>query len=244
MCMNKKNSIVTVSYNAVATIESTILSVINQTYSNVEYIIIDGGSTDGTVDIIKKYQDKISYWISEPDQGIYDAMNKGLKIASGEWINFMNSGDSFVHTEVLENLQLEQYDRRIVALYGDTIYVRPRGEELLKSRLPNFLLRNMPTSHQSFFVRTENAKMIGFDVKYKYDADYNMMYQLLGKYGMQSIKYLPQTIARYDVCIGLTISHRNAVFREVLRIRKFDLWWIWDFMKYIILMLCPYFVKK
>ena len=104
MCMNKKNSIVTVSYNAVATIESTILSVINQTYSNVEYIIIDGGSTDGTVDIIKKYQDKISYWISEPDQGIYDAMNKGLKIASGEWINFMNSGDSFVHTEVLENL--------------------------------------------------------------------------------------------------------------------------------------------
>ena len=89
----------------------------------------------------------------------------------------------------------------------------------------------MPTSHQSFFVRTENAKMIGFGVKYKYD-------------GMQSIKYLPQTIARYDVCIGLTISHRNAVFREVLRIRKFDLWWIWDFMKYIILMLCPYFVKK
>ena len=156
----------------------------------------------------------------------------------------MNSGDSFVHTKVLENLQLEQYDRRIVALYGDTIYVRPRGEELLKSRLPNFLLRNMPTSHQSFFVRTENAKMIGFDVKYKYDADYNMMYQLLGKYGMQSIKYLPQTIARYDVCIGLTISHRNAVFREVLRIRKFDLWWIWDFMKYIILMLCPYLVKK
>ena len=78
MCMNKKISIVTVSYNVVATIESTILSVINQTYPNVEYIIIDGGSTDGTVDVIKKYQDKIFYWISEPDQGIYDAMNRRM----------------------------------------------------------------------------------------------------------------------------------------------------------------------
>ena len=77
-------SVVTVSYNAVATIEQTLLSVINQTYPNIEYIIIDGGSTDGTVDIIKKYADEIVYWISEPDKGIYDAMNKGIKKANGE----------------------------------------------------------------------------------------------------------------------------------------------------------------
>ena len=95
-------SVVTVSYNAVLTIEQTILSVINQTYPNVEYIIIDGGSTDGTVDIIKKYADKIAYWVSEPDKGIYDAMNKGIRTAKGEWINFMNAGDLFYSKDTLE----------------------------------------------------------------------------------------------------------------------------------------------
>ena len=77
-------SVITVSYNAVLTIEQTILSVINQTYLNIEYIIIDGGSTDGTVNVIKKYADKIAYWVSEPDKGIYDAMNKGIAYSHGE----------------------------------------------------------------------------------------------------------------------------------------------------------------
>ena len=86
-----KISIVTISYNAITEIEKTILSVINQTYTNIEYIIIDGGSTDGTVNIIKQYVDKISIWKSEPDHGVYDAMNKGIKLASGEWILFMNN---------------------------------------------------------------------------------------------------------------------------------------------------------
>ena len=86
-------SVITVSYNAVSTIEDTILSVINQTYPNIEYIIIDGGSADGTVDIIEKYVDRISYWVSEPDKGIYDAMNKGLKVANGDWAIFMGSDD-------------------------------------------------------------------------------------------------------------------------------------------------------
>jgi glycosyltransferase involved in cell wall biosynthesis len=91
-----------VSYNAVLTIEQTILSVINQTYPHIEYIIIDGGSTDGTVDIIKKYANRIAYWVSEPDKGIYDAMNKGIRTAKGEWINFMNAGDLFYSKDTLE----------------------------------------------------------------------------------------------------------------------------------------------
>ena len=99
-----KISVVTVCYNAADTIERTMLSVLNQTYHDIEYIIIDGGSTDGTVDIIRKYADKIAYWASEPDKGIYDAMNKGIKVATGEWINFMNAGDIFCDKNVLTNI--------------------------------------------------------------------------------------------------------------------------------------------
>ena len=88
-----KVSVVTVCLNAVNEIERTMLSVLDQTYTNIEYIVIDGGSTDGTVDIIRKYQDRIAHFISEPDKGLYDAMNKGIDLATGEWINFMNAGD-------------------------------------------------------------------------------------------------------------------------------------------------------
>ena len=97
-------SIITVVRNDVVHIEQTMLSVLGQTYGNVEYIVIDGGSTDGTVDIIKKYADKLAYWVSEPDGGIYPAMNKGLQHATGEWVNFMNSGDSFADENVLEEV--------------------------------------------------------------------------------------------------------------------------------------------
>lgn len=93
---NPKVSVVTICYNSVQFIEKTIQSVLSQTYPNIEYIVIDGGSTDGTKEIIEKYSSRISYWCSEKDRGIYDAMNKGIRKATGEWINFMNSGDCFV----------------------------------------------------------------------------------------------------------------------------------------------------
>ena len=99
-----KFSIITVTYNSVNSIEKSIRSVLAQSYPDREYIIIDGGSKDGTVDIIRHYSDRINYWVSEPDKGIYDAMNKGIKIATGDYLIFMNADDVFADTEVLQKV--------------------------------------------------------------------------------------------------------------------------------------------
>ena len=99
-----KYSIITINFNNREGLERTIKSVITQTCQDFEYIIIDGGSTDGSIDIIKKYANKIHYWVSEPDNGIYHAMNKGVQFAHGEYLNFMNSGDFFIDIEVLSDL--------------------------------------------------------------------------------------------------------------------------------------------
>lgn len=128
---NPKISVVTVCYNAAETIEQTILSVINQTYPNIEYIVIDGASTDGTVDIVNKYHDKIACFISEPDKGIYDAMNKGIKVATGEWINFMNAGDGFANSSVLMDISIQNVPLEKSFIYSDT-YITNSGRILYK----------------------------------------------------------------------------------------------------------------
>ncbi len=102
--MQPKISIITAVLNRVNTIEQTISSVVNQTYQNYEYILIDGGSNDGTVDVIKKYEDQIAYWISEPDNGVYDAFNKGILVAKGEYIHFLGSDDCLYAPDTLENV--------------------------------------------------------------------------------------------------------------------------------------------
>ncbi len=116
-------TIVTVVYNGEKTLEQTILSVLNQSYENLEYIIIDGLSTDGTLDIIKKYEDKIDYWQNEPDKGIYDAMNKGIVLSSGEWINFMNSGDLFYDDMVLTKISPYLAKTKASVIYGNSVSI-------------------------------------------------------------------------------------------------------------------------
>lgn len=115
-------SIITVVFNGKEHLEETILSVLNQTYDNIEYIIIDGASTDGTLDIIKKYEDKIDYWVSEKDKGIYDAMNKGINLANGEWLNFMNAGDKFYNDDTLEGVLKENIIDQADCIYSNTIF--------------------------------------------------------------------------------------------------------------------------
>jgi len=113
-------SVITVVFNGAQHLENTIRSVVNQTYDNVEYIVIDGGSTDGTLEIIRKFGEAIDYWISEPDKGIYDAMNKGLNAASGEWINFMNAGDAFCSKESITNT-VKEFSESMV-YYSDAMF--------------------------------------------------------------------------------------------------------------------------
>jgi glycosyltransferase involved in cell wall biosynthesis len=122
-----KISIITVCLNSGDNLEKTILSVISQTYTNYEYIIIDGKSNDNTVEIIKKYSNFISKWDSKPDKGIYDAMNKGINMASGEWVIMMNAGDIFADNQILEKVYSKKYDKYIKFLYGDYLHRMSNG---------------------------------------------------------------------------------------------------------------------
>jgi len=144
-----KISIVTPSYNQNQFLEKTILSVLNQNYPNLEYIIIDGGSTDGTLDVIKKYEDYIDYWVSEPDEGIYDAMNKGIDVASGEWLYFLGAGDIFYDFHVLKSIFVDSKSlESAVILFGDIIYDDGR---LFKGRYDASLYYKNTVHHQGAF---------------------------------------------------------------------------------------------
>ena len=169
MC-KPKITVVTVCYNAVDTIEKTIFSIINQTYENIEYILVDGGSTDGTVAIIKKYESRIAKWLSEPDKGIYDAMNKGVMMATGEWINFMNAGDEFYRTSTIDEVVLAGLDADYVvgiAKYPNGRYWPPIPEE--------FGLKNVcqggAVNHQASFIRKNLFINEGYSLDYSIVAD-------------------------------------------------------------------------
>lgn len=206
-------SIVTVCYNAVSTIEETIISVINQSYDNIEYIIIDGGSKDGTIDLIEKYADKISYWISEPDMGIYDAMNKGIAVATGKWINFMNSGDYLFNDHVLEIfvLLLPFYQGDI--FYGDTALNYRVGLIQNTASSIDQIMKRLPFCHQSCFVLTDLLKRKKYNLSYRICADYDFFYNefLAGK----SFCYIPLTIAIYEAETGLSAKHALKSFKEM-----------------------------
>ena len=174
-------TVVTVVYDGEKYLEKTILSVINQTYNNVEYIIIDGGSTDGTVDLIKKYEDKIDYWISETDKGIYDAMNKGIDSALGKWINFMNADDRFYDRKVLEVIFHKNNFNDAVMIYGkhQVIYTNTnRKTRIAKPGKVSNLWKGSQFSHQSVFVLLSLHKGNKYNVLNKIGADFEFFYKM------------------------------------------------------------------
>jgi len=172
--MQPKLSVITIVYNNVKDIERTMLSVLNQTYKNIEYIIIDGASTDGTKDVIYKYKSKLAQFISEPDKGIYDAMNKGLFLATGDYVLFMNSGDEIYAPETVADV----FDTESAAdiYYGETEMFNEQWQSLGQRRHctpEDFNWKSfrygMNISHQAIYVKRSIAEP--FDLRYKYSAD-------------------------------------------------------------------------
>lgn len=179
-----KISIITVSYNAVTTIEQTISSVVNQSYPDIEYIIIDGGSTDGTVDVIRKYEDKIAYWVSELDGGIYDAMNKGISLANGDVIGIINSDDWYSPDTVEKAMEVLQ-NRDIDGVCGSIRYFSVSGERL---EVPDVhsnpsleaMHRGMSIAHPSVFLRKDAyLKYGGFNLEYPIAGDYELLLRMI-----------------------------------------------------------------
>ena len=193
-------SIITVVYNGVMELETTFLSVFSQTFTNYEYIIIDGGSKDGTLDIIKKYEEQITVSISEPDHGIYDAMNKGLQYATGKWILFLNAGDRLYNNETLGKAKdyLEKYSASDL-LFGNVLMIQSDGSEKIR-KLNNtilFLIRNM-ICHQCIFYSKELFLKIGlFDSRYRLAADFEHLVR--AQWSGLKITKIPEIIARYNL---------------------------------------------
>lgn len=217
----EKITIVTVTYNCKDIVGSTIKSVLEQTYSNKEYIIIDGKSTDGTLAIIEKYKDRITKFISEPDNGIYDAMNKAITIATGDWIIFMNAGDRFYTNNVLEKCFMQKNLSEYAAVYGSWFSVREDGKHIFRPcDIPFWKSKKkfhgMGFSHQSVFVRLNWARMYPFDLNYKCCADYNMIYTIYRNGGKFWCANIP--IALFDGHRGFTDNHRSLQIREHAKI--------------------------
>lgn len=171
---SKKITIITVVYNNVTDIEQTILSVLNQVNTTIEYIIIDGCSTDGTLEVIKKYESKLAFWISEPDNGIYDAMNKGINLATGDYIIFMNAGDNFFNSDVLNELN-KYFKKNYDLIYGDVLVKYAGFHKRINSKSLNNLYKGMVFSHQSLVTKTSLLKKTNFNNEYFMAADYDFI---------------------------------------------------------------------
>lgn len=198
-----KISIITVVYNNDKTIKSAIESVLTQSYSNIEYVIIDGGSSDKTVNIINEYKDQIGYFISEKDKGIYDAMNKGINSATGDVIGILNSDDLYQDTNVIENV-MNQFNQNpsIDIVYGDLVYVKSDNvNKVVRNWKSNtyynrfFENGNVPP-HPSLFVKKRIYEEAGlFNLDFKLAADYEFMLRIFKKYNFKS-KYINKVIVK------------------------------------------------
>jgi glycosyltransferase involved in cell wall biosynthesis len=219
--LNPKFSIITVTYNAGKVLEDTIQSVITQTYRNIEYIVIDGASEDTTPRVIEKYRPYIHTVVSEPDKGIYDAMNKGLALATGDYLCFLNAGDSLYEDDTLLSMVQSVHSKELPdVMYGETALVDEKRHFLRMRRLsaPETLTwksfkQGMLVCHQAFFVKRSLAEP--YDLQYRFSSDFDWCIRVMKKSGVFHntrlilIDYLKE---------GVTTANRKASLKERYRI--------------------------
>ncbi len=217
-----KVTLLTVCYNSAKTIEHTIRSVVNQTYKNIEYIVIDGQSSDNTLEIVQKYSQYISRIVSEKDKGMYDACNKGIGMASGEIIGILNSDDVLAHRDVIKNVVEKMCQSGADALYGDLKYVAQ--DDLTKTmrywksggfKKRKFLYGWMPP-HPTFYIKKDAYERFGsFNLNLKSAADYELMLRMLFKHRLKTC-YLPEVMVlmREGGMSNVTVSNRLRANRE------------------------------
>ncbi len=216
--MTYKFTIITVCLNIASTIRRTCESIANQTYQNFEWIIVDGGSTDGTVKIIKDYAPRINLLISEPDKGIYNAMNKGIKLANGEYTNFMNGGDEFTAPNTLETVVKQGLTSDII--YGDEYKIENEESSICKSWdiiTKDILFYRYGIAHQSVFTKTTILKKYLFNEKYIISADFDFFVKVFKK-GYKFTK-IPVIINKFYVD-GISSKNRDLCSKEYKEIRR------------------------
>ena len=224
-------SIITVTYNAGKVLEDTIQSVISQTYRNVEYIIVDGNSKDNTLEIIGKYSKHISKMVSEPDKGLYDAMNKGIRMATGDYLCFLNAGDKFHEKETLQQIAETLKDKDLPdVIYGETAIVDEDGNFLHMRRLstPERLnwksfKQGMLVCHQAFLAKRELALKYPYDMQYRFSADFDWCIRI-----MKEAKCLHNTrLTLIDYLNeGMTTRNHKASLKERFRIMAKHYGWV------------------
>jgi len=223
--MLKKISIITVCFNSVKTLAKTLASVKMQTWYCVEHIVIDGASTDGTVELIKQHEDQISHWLSEPDRGIYDAMNKGLALATGDVVCFLNADDHYAYPQVLEEAMDAIESQNLDAFFGDVAFFRPHHPAKIIRRFrssmfkPSRLQFGWMSAHPALFVRRDVFLRVGdFKIDYKISGDFEWIARAF-KTDQLVYQYLPKIMVHMQAGGISTGGLRSKLLlnREVLR---------------------------
>ena len=210
-------SIITVVLNSVSTIENTFRSVFTQNFRDYEYIVIDGRSTDGTLDIIRQYESDISYWKSEPDEGIYDAMNKATDVAKGKWLYFLGADDLMYN--ILDDVATQLIDEQTV-YYGD-VY-RPKINRRYDGKFSALKLASRNICHQSIFYPKEIMINNAYNLKYPIMADYELNMRCFADQHI-ILKYIPITISLHNDIDGVSQQLTDVVFQadRMMLIKKY-----------------------